>query len=218
MDTTFYVTLNLYLLYGHTPKHTSHPCYRSGYPHHYTARMVCLAGRKLSYPIRIFWLARHQAILMYKRNLEVKSLVKTKPEPVDVNKLFGKKVLTHTGKKIGVVEHIMLHPKKLAVEELWIRKNFWDVKRRIPKRQIQRLTKNAVMLNTAPLINLVSKKVYDLKGKKVGTVKTVKRSKKTDSLVSFVIDRGITKKNLIVARKAIKNIGENIILNVSVKD
>jgi sporulation protein YlmC with PRC-barrel domain len=60
--------------------------------------------------------------------------------------------------------------------------------------------------------------VFDMNGRKVGKIKAISRSKKTNSIVSFTVERGFRKKDAEFLGKDIKDVGKGVILKVIYKD
>jgi sporulation protein YlmC with PRC-barrel domain len=61
--------------------------------------------------------------------------------------------------------------------------------------------------------------VYDSRGQKIGKVKDIHKYKKTNTLLSIVVEKGFLggKDTITFTKKQIKEIGRNIVLNISVK-
>ncbi len=136
---------------------------------------------------------------------------------VDITKIIGKKVLSKSGKMMGFIETLQVNPKKLTIEGIWIDKGLIDTPDYIGSNYISRLNGKGAILHIDPITEVKGKIVYDSKGRKIGKVSSVNRTKKTNSLSAIIIDRGLIKKPLKLSVSKIKNIGKNIMLKIQVK-
>ncbi len=131
--------------------------------------------------------------------------------------LVGTKVLSRTGKNIGEVDTVKLHPKFGTIEGVRVSTGLIGVDHFFGKEYISKITDSAVMLNIDPLTGIVGKKVFDSRGKKVGKVTEVNREGDSNKIISLNVDRGLMQDDLLIARKAIDTIGYNVLLNQEVK-
>jgi sporulation protein YlmC with PRC-barrel domain len=121
-------------------------------------------------------------------------------------------VLAKDGSQIGRIFQIRTDPKDLSVQGIIANKGIFADDYYIGKDYIDRLNDEGAVLNIVPVQEFVGKKIFDYDGKKIGTVKRVKRKDKTNDMFALVADRGINKEDLIISENVIREIGENVLL------
>jgi len=136
-------------------------------------------------------------------------------QTINLKQLFGSKVISKNGEKIGFVSDIFFHPFKLSVEAIRINKGFFGSDYYVGKEYISSLSKEGVLLSIIPVKELIGKKVFDSTGIKVGKVKKIARMGTSNKLISMNIKKGVGKE-IVVLGDDIKEIGEGVILRVQV--
>jgi len=132
-------------------------------------------------------------------------------DTTDVNDVVGRKVLTKSGKKIGKVKSVHVHPKNLTMEGIVIDPGFFDAYQFIGASYIGSITDEGIVLNINPVTEYVGLKVFDFTGKEIGKVKEVYRSKQSNTLLSLLVERS-GKEDLIIRADYIAAAGKNIVL------
>lgn len=148
-----------------------------------------------------------------------KHISKSIRKTVRVCSIEGKKVLTKDGKEIGILKNIHIDPKSLTIEGLYVSGGIFGEDSYIGKEYIQSLTQDGVILSIVPVEEYIGMMVYDSRGQKIGKVKDIHKYKKTNTLLSIVVEKGFLggKDTITFTKKQIKEIGRNIVLNISVK-
>jgi len=137
---------------------------------------------------------------------------------VKVSSIEGKKVLTKDGEKIGNLKNIHIDSTGLTIEGIRVSGGIFGEDSYIGRGYIHSMTEEGVILSIIPVERYVGLAVLDSRGRKVGKVKEVKKSRKTNTLVSIVVGRGVFGgEDLIFPKNKIKEIGKNIILGAPVK-
>ena len=136
-------------------------------------------------------------------------------QTVSFKELFGKKVISKNGEKIGRVDNIYIHPFKLTVEAIKINKGFFGNDYYVGKEYISSLSRESVLLAVTPIKELIGKKVFDSAGHQVGKVKKVARKGTSNKLLSINVKKGIGKE-VVILHDDIKEIGEGVVLRVQV--
>ena len=137
---------------------------------------------------------------------------------VDITKIIGKKVLSKSGRRLGTIETVQLHPSKITVEGIWINKGLLDAPDFIAKEHIKTLDGKGALLKIDPVTEIKGRPVYDVKGRKVGNVGEVRRSAKSNNLSSILVERGNGKKSILVSSRKIRSIGNNVLLNIQFRE
>ena len=136
-------------------------------------------------------------------------------QTINLKELFGSKVISKNGEKIGHVGDIYFHPFKLTIEAIKINKGFFGNDYYVGKEYIGSLSKEGVLLSIIPVKELIGKKVFDSAGIRVGKVKKIARRGTSNRLLSINIRKGVGKE-VVVLGDDIKEIGEGVILRVQV--
>ncbi len=139
-------------------------------------------------------------------------------QTVETSRIVGKKVMSRDGNKVGKIEAIHIHPRRLTIEGIKVDTGIFGMDEYIGKNYIDSLTSQGAVLRIVPIKNFVGLPVHDSTGKKVGKVKKIERSRKTNNIVSMVVRQGLLKKDLTFQRKHIKDVGKSVMLKVSVKN
>lgn len=137
---------------------------------------------------------------------------------IEVRDILGKKVLASNGKNIGKIRSIRINPTKLTVEAVEVDAGIFKINKYIGKNYIKTLTDHGAILKITPVDDIVGLTVFDSTGKNVGEIKSIKRSKKTNKLLSINIYSDIYKENITIDAHYIENCGNSCILTEKIKD
>jgi sporulation protein YlmC with PRC-barrel domain len=149
--------------------------------------------------------------------MEIKNTSKPTDETIDAQEVIGKPVFDIRAKKIGEVRSIHYDPKNLSIEGIRIDKGFFNDSDYVGKGYIVSLGKKGAVLSIVPVSEIYGMKVIDNKGNKIGKIKGINRTRKTNNLVSMVVDRGMGKNDLVITENFIDSLGENMKLNEEVE-
>jgi len=149
---------------------------------------------------------------------EIKAQSKPLEKTVEVSKIMGKNVISKDGRKLGTIQAIHIHPVNLTVEGIRVRKGVFETDDYIGREYIQSLTQSGAVLKILPVKEMMGLEVFDVSGKRIGKIKAINRSKKTNVIVSFTVERGFRKDDAQFSGKDIKEIGKGVILKVPFKD
>lgn len=139
-------------------------------------------------------------------------------QSVEVKKIIGKKVLTQDGKNIGKIQSIRINPTKLTIEGIEVDTGLFKVDKYIGKNYIKTLTEQGAILKITPVDDIVGLQVFDAKGKSVGEIKTIKKSKKTNKLLSITLYSDIYKDDITIDGHYIENCGDSCLLKEPIDD
>ncbi|MBN2422158.1 hypothetical protein JXB41_02935 [Candidatus Woesearchaeota archaeon] len=147
--------------------------------------------------------------------------IKHKSLPIDktinVKYSFGKNVYANDGSRLGIIKGIHIDPNELTIEGITVEKSVIN-RKYIGKEYIRRITNKGALLNIMPFTEYIGIDVVDKSGRKVGKVKQINRSKKTNTIISILVGRGYGKKDIEIKKDYIGNISKKIKLNVIVKE
>jgi len=149
---------------------------------------------------------------------EIKHKSLSLSEAPDIREILGKKVLTKDGKNIGKIRTIRIDPKDLTIEGIEVDTGLFKIDQYFGKNYIKTLTEQGAILKITPVDDIVGHTVYDSTGKSVGEIKSIKRSKKTNRLLSITMYSDIYKDNVTVDADYIASCGESCILKEPIKD
>jgi sporulation protein YlmC with PRC-barrel domain len=130
---------------------------------------------------------------------------------IKLSEILGKKVISSGGQKIGSIGDIHIHPERLSVEGITVGKGVFAESDYIGSSYIKSLTREGAMLNIVPSTRIEGLDVYDVFGKKIGKVKSVNRSRKTNQIVSVAVAGSSGEQ--VITKRMIHEIGKNIVLN-----
>jgi len=139
-------------------------------------------------------------------------------EAPDIREIIGKKVLTNDGKNIGKIRTIRIDPKDLTVEGIEVDTGLFKIDQYFGKNYIKTITEQGAILKITPIDDIVGHKVYDSTGKSVGEIKSIKRSKKTNRLLSITMYSDLYKDNVTIDADYVASCGESCILKEPIKD
>jgi len=150
------------------------------------------------------------------KEIKHKSLALDKSK--DIRDVLGKKVLTKDGKNIGKIRTIRIHPKDLTIEGIEVDTGLFKIDQYFGKNYIKTITEQGAILKITPVDDIVGHTVYDSTGKSIGEIKSIKRSKKTNRLLSITIYSDIYKGEITVDADYIASCGVSCILKEPIKD
>ena len=153
---------------------------------------------------------------MNMKEIKHKSLALNKSS--DIREVLGKKVLTKDGKNIGKIRTVRIDPKDLTIEGIEVDTGLFKIDQYFGKNYIKTLTDQGAILKITPIDEIVGHTVYDSTGKNVGEIKSIKRSKKTNRLLSITIYSDLYKDNVTIDADYVASCGESCILKESIKD
>jgi sporulation protein YlmC with PRC-barrel domain len=139
-------------------------------------------------------------------------------ETVEMQSLIGKKVLSKDGKRIGKVKSFHLHPKDLTVEGFKVDPGWFEADHYIGGNYVDKITDEAIILSMVPVTEYVGLIVHDADGKKIGKIKAVNRSKKTNKLLSVTVDSAHHDEDLQISSDYISAIGHSVMLKEKLED
>jgi sporulation protein YlmC with PRC-barrel domain len=137
---------------------------------------------------------------------------------VDMQGLIGKKVMSKDGKNIGKVKSFHLHPTDLTIEGIKVDPGWFEADHYIGGNYIQKMTDEAIVLSMVPVTEYIGLNVLDSEGKKVGTVASVNRSRKSNRLLSINVDSNHFEEELKIPADYISAIGHGIVLKEKLDD
>lgn len=132
--------------------------------------------------------------------------------------ILGKRVLAKNGEQVGVVEEIFVDPNNLSIESIRVKKGLFSADYYVGSDYIDRLGSNGAILNIVPLKEFIGCTVFDVNGKPIGTVKDIKRISESNDIFSLIVSPGIGRENIVIEEACIREMGKNIMLNVSEKE
>ncbi len=139
-------------------------------------------------------------------------------EAPDIKDVLGKKVLTKDGKNIGKIRTIRIDPKDLTIEGVEVDTGLFKIDQYFGKNYIKTITEQGAILKINPVDDIVGHTVFDSTGKSVGEIKSIKRSKKTNRLLSITMYSDLYKDNVTVDADYIASCGDGCILKEPIKD
>lgn len=139
-------------------------------------------------------------------------------EAPDIRDVLRKKVLTKDGKNIGKIRTIRIDPKDLTIEGIEVDTGIFKIDQYFGKNYIKTITEQGAILKITPVDDILGHTVFDSTGKSVGEIKSIKRSKKTNRLLSITMYSDLYKDNVTVDADYIASCGENCILKEPIKD
>ena len=149
---------------------------------------------------------------------EVKHKSLSLNEALDIREALGKKVLTKDGKNIGKIRTIRIDPKDLTIEGIEVDTGLFKIDQYFGKNYIKTITEQGAILKITPIDDIVGHTVYDSTGKSVGEIKSIKRSKKTNKLLSITMYSDLYKENVTIDADYIASCGDSCILKEPIKD
>lgn len=136
----------------------------------------------------------------------------------DIRDVLGKKVLTKDGKNIGKIRTIRIDPKDLTIEGIEVDTGLFKIDQYFGKNYIKTITEQGAILKITPVDDIIGHTVFDSTGKSVGEIKSIKRSKKTNRLLSITMYSDLYKEDVNIDADYIASCGESCILKEPIKD
>jgi sporulation protein YlmC with PRC-barrel domain len=134
----------------------------------------------------------------------------THAHSLDSKKVLGKKVLSKSGRILGNITDIQIHPKTLKILGVTVR-NLLS-KYYFGNSYFGRITQDSIILNIDPSIFVKGKSVFTYDGKLVGKVAIVIRKGNTNDIKEIVI-KSLFKKDLIIPSSAIHFVNKSVTLD-----
>ncbi len=147
--------------------------------------------------------------------IEIKYNALSRSKTIDLKNLIGRRVIAKSGDEIGKIKSLHINPFSLKVEGITVNKGLVE-NDYIGKDYIKSINQEGAVLKITPLTEYLDKEVIDAAGKKIGSVKEIKRSKKTNNIVSILVYRGILKQDLIIPKRLISSINDKVALKSNV--
>lgn len=155
---------------------------------------------------------------MSERNISGRSLSKA----VTSEDVLGKDVIDLNGDTIGVVDKVLLDPSTFNTLGISIDKGFLRKGLSIGKGYIKRVTEHVVMLKIKVPYQLKGMIVFDVQGKRVGQVSSIDLQGEKNKIKTINVKPGIflsfLRKEIHIPASHIKEVGENILLNMKKED
>jgi len=149
---------------------------------------------------------------------EIKHKSLSLSESKDIRDVLGKKVLTKDGKNIGKIRTIRIDPKDLTIEGIEVDTGLFKIDQYFGKNYIKTITEQGAILTITPVDDIIGHTVFDSTGKSVGEIKSIKRSKKTNRLLSITMYSDLYKEDVNIDADYIASCGESCILKEPIKD
>lgn len=138
-------------------------------------------------------------------------------DTISIFRVNNQPVYSKNDKLLGYVKEVHTHPIKLTIEGIKTSSSIFSQDKYIGKNYIDMISERGVILNIDPIVDLVGFRVMDSKGKDIGKVKEVLRTKKTNSIQGIIVNTGILNKDVKISKSKIRTIGEKIMLSIEVK-
>ncbi|MFA4953652.1 MAG: PRC-barrel domain-containing protein [Candidatus Pacearchaeota archaeon] len=136
--------------------------------------------------------------------------------------ILGKEVIDAEGAFIGVAEKVFIDPKFMDFIGISIDKGIIRSGLTIGKSYIDRIADHAIFLKIRVVYDIKGKLVFDKDGKKVGTVSSIDLCGGKNKIKNIYVKSNFHlfsfKKEIIIPKEYIKNIGDNVILNVTINN
>mgnify|MGYP001612661093 CR=1 FL=1 len=153
---------------------------------------------------------------MQKRNISGKNLSSV----ITSEDILGKDVIDTNGSFIGVVEKVLIDPSSLNFVGISIDKGFLTKGLTLGKNYIQRITDHAVFLKIRVAYEIKGMQVFDMNGKIIGRVSSIDLYGTKNKIVSINVRpevMSIFRKEITIPYKYVKNVGDNIVLNIQLE-
>jgi len=125
--------------------------------------------------------------------------------------LVGISVLTVSGEVLGRVKEVRLNPTSAVLEGVIVNRGLFRTLCYMCKRYIERITRDAVLLNIEPVLLYVGRQVVSSDGKVFGNVREVRRVHQTNEIESLLVKRTFFRKATIPFSQ-VKKLGTSIII------
>lgn len=141
----------------------------------------------------------------------------SRDDTTNIIAIKGKPVYSKNKKSLGYVKEVRIHPKNLTIEGIRTTSSIFSEDKYIGKNYISMITSKGVILTIDPIVDLMGFRVMDSKGRDIGKVKEILRTKKTNSIQGVVVNVGFLKKDVKILKNKISAVGKKIMLNMEIK-
>ena len=148
---------------------------------------------------------------MTRKNISGRDLSKT----ITSEDLLGKEVIDSDGSFIGVIEKVLIDPRKLQFVGLSIDKGFLRKDFTIGKGYVEKVTAHAVFLKIKVSYDIKGKVVFDNEGVIIGKVTSIELYRHKNKIVNLFVKSSLFGKEKVIPAIYIKAVGENVMLNVT---
>jgi len=132
--------------------------------------------------------------------------------------ILGKDVIDAEGGFIGVAEKIFIDPKLMNFIGISVDKGLIKSGLTIGKSYIDKVTDHAIFLKIRVVYDIKGMLVFDKNGKRVGKVSSIDLYGNKNKIKRlYVKSRSFFKEKILIPEDYIENIGDNVILNVTLK-
>lgn len=136
--------------------------------------------------------------------------------------ILGKDVIDAEGAFIGVAEKVFIDPKILDFIGISVDKGLIRSGLTIGKSYIDKIADHAIFLKIRVVYDIKGKLVFDKDGKKVGTVSSIDLRGGKNKIKNIYLKPNFRlfffREKIVIPEEYIANIGENVILNVTISD
>jgi sporulation protein YlmC with PRC-barrel domain len=101
---------------------------------------------------------------------------------------LGKRVVDAGGKQIGKVGELLINPSDLCLGGIIVKRGLITTDLFISKNSIKNMSEEGVELLATPFVESNVIKVFDISGKQIGVVKSIKHVDNSHKIISIVID------------------------------
>ena len=130
--------------------------------------------------------------------------------------ILGQEVIDFDGGFIGVVDKVLIDPKSLDFVGISIDKGFLRRGLTLGKQYIAKITSHAVFLKIKVAYDLKGKIVFDNQGHQLGRISSIELQGNKNKVVNvFLKSNPLSTKEINIPVSYIKNMGDNVMLNVS---
>ncbi|MEK6909230.1 MAG: PRC-barrel domain-containing protein [Nanoarchaeota archaeon] len=136
--------------------------------------------------------------------------------------LLGKEVIDFDGTFIGVIEKVLIDPNELEFVGISVDKGFLRKGLTVGRNYINKITEHAVFLKIRVSYEVKGKVVFDKDGRIIGRVSSIELYENKNQIVSLIVRPNILsflfKEEITIPSNCIREIGENVMLNVKKDD
>ncbi|MFA6065039.1 MAG: PRC-barrel domain-containing protein [archaeon] len=103
--------------------------------------------------------------------------------------IIGKKVINDKGLQVGKIGEILIDSSDLRLKGIIVKRGLIATDIFVDHNNIKNLSKDGVELLAAPFIESALIKVFDINGKQIGNVKSIKRVDNSYKILSIVMEQ-----------------------------
>lgn len=155
---------------------------------------------------------------MQEKNISGKKINKT----ITSEDILGKDVMDAEGGFIGVAEKIFIDPKSMDFIGISVDKGLIRSGLTIGKSYINKIGEHAIFLKIKVAYDIKGMFVFDKDGKKIGVVSSIDLHGNKNKIKNIYVKLNFPlfsfKEKIKIPASHIKNIGENVILNVTLRN